>query len=479
MKHTPLLSTPVVKGSGKPVYVQICDALREQIISNHLKPGSKLASSRNMAIELGVSRTSIVAAFEQLQAEGYIESRPGSGCYVTPMGRLDGLDQAHLNQAHPDQQHQTKATQWGTVELANQSGSADMRLFPYRQWARCVAKVARESPESLIQLADPFGDRNLRESIARYLLEWRGIHASPRQILVTAGSIDALEICIRTLLKKNERIGIENPGYLPLRSLVKNMGLSPMWLPIDREGAQIPPETTRKETPRLIILTPSHQFPLGGAMPPGRRIEFLNWAEKTGSWIIEDDYDSEFRYAGKPIPALTGFDQSGRSIYIGSFAKIFSTGLRLGFLVVPPSLLEETNQTLYTFASKASISMQRALSEFMNNGEYYRHIRRIRRIYGERRKTLIDYLRSELGEILSFDDHEAGMLLTAKLPDNLDDVEIVQAARTEGILISALSTYYAGDNKPSGLLISFCAYNNEEIVRNMSRLKAILKRLQP
>ncbi len=473
MKKTPLLPSSIEKGIGKPLYVQICDVLRRQIISRHLCPGSRLPSSRNYAIELGVSRTSVVAAFEQLQAEGYIESRHGSGCYVMPMGSLDVLEQVRADQ------NNTKGTiQWGTASLDNQSGSADMRLFPYRQWARCVSKVARESPESLVQLTDPFGDRHLRESIAKYLFEWRGMQVSPKQILVTAGSVDALEICIRTLLKENELIGLEDPGYPPLRNLIKNMGLSPVWLPVNQDSVQVPPSTPKK-TPRLVVLTPSHQFPLGGAIPPGRRIEFLNWAEKAGSWIIEDDYDSEFRYAGKPIPALTGFDQSGRSIYIGSFAKIFSTGLRLGFLVAPFSLLEDINQTLSMFASKASVSMQRPLSEFMNNGEFYRHIRRVRRIYGERRKTLMESIRTELGDILSFDDHQAGMLFTAKLPDEYDDIAIVKAARAEGILVSALSTYYVRRNRRSGLLINFCTYENEEIVDNILKLKHILKRFSP
>lgn len=463
----------------KPLYVQIYDALRQQIISRHLTPGSRLPSSRNYAIELGVSRTSIIAAFEQLEAEGYIESRRGSGSYVTPMGNFDVLDQTHSHQTHRHQTNRGNTHQWDAINLDNQSGSADMRLFPYRQWARCVSKVARESPESLVQPGDPFGDRQLRESIAKYLFEWRGMNVSPRQILVTAGSIDALEICIRTLVKQNELIGLEDPGYLPLRNLVKNRGLSPVWLPIEQDGVQVPSSTPNRKTPGLVILTPSHQFPLGGAMSPSRRIEFLNWATNTGSWIIEDDYDSEFRYAGKPIPALTGIDRSGRSIYIGSFAKIFSTGLRLGFLVAPFKLLEEINQTLSRFASKASVSMQRPLSEFMNNGEFYRHIRRVRRIYAERLRTLMDCLRTELGETLSFEDHQAGMLLTATLPDDYNDIAIAQAARAEGILVSALSAYHAGKNKPSGLLISFCAYEEQEIIENIIKLKHILKRFWP
>jgi len=474
MKQKPFHSTLPEKRVGKPLYMQICDALRQQIIEGYLVPGARLASSRNYAIEIGASRTSVVAAYEQLQAEGYINSRQGSGCYVTPMGSLDVVEQAH-------KPHKTSSEpfQWKTLKPNNQSGSADMRLFPYRQWARCVAKVARESPESLVQVIDPFGDRPLRESIARYLFEWRGMKVSPEQIVMTAGSIDALEICIRTLLKDNETIGLEDPGYLSLRNFVENMGLSPIWLPATQDGIQVPQSIPGKKSPKLVVLTPSHQFPLGGAMPPARRVEFLNWAEKTGSWIIEDDYDSEFRYAGKPIPALTGFDQSGRSIYIGSFAKIYSTGLRLGFLVAPPALVDDIGLTLSRFASKASVSMQRPLSEFMNSGEFYRHVRRARRIYSERRKTLVQCLQKELGEIFTFDDHQAGMLFAARLPDNYDDIAIAKAARADNILVSALSTYYAGRNKQRGLLISFCVYENEEMIGNITKLKRILKEIEP
>ena len=464
------LSSMIVKDSGKPIYIQICDVLRQQIIDGYLAPDQKLISSRNLAIEIGVSRSSIVAAFEQLQAEGYIEARQGSGHYVTPMGKLDTIDQLHHSRRRVD-----KAIEWKSGRSQHHAGAADMRLFPYRQWARCVARIARDSPESLVNTDDRFGDRKLRISIAHYLYEWRGINVSPAQILITAGSIDALEICIRTLLRGNESIGLEDPGYLPLRHMASNMGLPPVLLPIDQNGAQAPGLPSSENTPKLVVLTPSHQFPLGGAMSPGRRVEFLNWAEKTDGWIVEDDYDSEFRYAGKPIPALTGFDRAGRSIYVGSFSKIFSTGLRLGFLVAPEGKVDDFHQTLNQFSSKAAIAMQRPLSVFMDSGDFYRHIRRIRRIYADRRRTLIDALSAELGKIISFEDHQAGIQFTAKLPDDYDDISIAKAAQADGIHVVALSRYYAGPTKQSGLLISFCVYENEEIIRSVTRLKTILK----
>lgn len=470
MKKIPFLSIPVDKHARHPIYMQICDGVRQRIINGHLPPGSSLPSSRNYAVELGVSRTSVVSAFEQLKAEGYLKARQGSGYFVTPTGNLDKVGKFRV---HSEKDIQSDA--WKSSKPIKQTGAADMRLFPYRQWAQCVTRVARESPEALVQSVDPFGDLKLRESIARYLLDWRGIEVSPQQILISAGSIDALEICVRTLIRDGDAIGLENPGYKPLRNFVQQEGFSPVWLSVDQYGARVPRVNADIRPPKMVVLTPSHQFPLGGAMPPERRADFISWADKSNSWIIEDDYDSEFRYAGKPIPALTGLDWTGRSIYVGSFAKIFSTGLRLGFLVTPADLQTQFSQTLSRFTSRASSSMQRVLSEFIDNGMFYRHIRRVRRIYGERRKTLIDCLEAELNNILSYRDYHAGMQFVARLPEGYDDVRVTQAAREAGCFVSPLSEHYAAKNKQHGLLIDFCGYQNEEIVRNISLLSKVLK----
>ncbi len=470
MKKTPFLSIPLDKRASKAIYMQICDAVRQRIIDGHLAPGSSLPSSRNYAIELGVSRTSVVSAFEQLKAEGYLKARQGSGYFITPIGNLDKVGQFRVMI-----KGDTQSDSWKTGNPVKQTGAGDMRLFPYRQWAQCVTRVAREYPESLIQAVDPFGDPRLRESIAQYLFDWRGIEILPKQILITAGSIDALEICVRTLIRDGDLIGLENPGYRPLRNFVQHEGFSPVWLSVDQNGARVPKANDKTRPPKMVVLTPSHQFPLGGAMSPERRADFINWAEKSKCWIIEDDYDSEFRYAGKPIPALTGLDWSGRSIYVGSFAKIFSTGLRLGFLVTPPELQEEFSRTLSRFTPRASSSMQRVLSVFMDTGMFYRHIRRVRRVYAERRKTLIDCLDAELDNILSYDDYHAGMQFVTRLPEEYDDRLVAQAAKKAGVFVSPLSDHYVGNDKQSGLLIDFCGYQNDEIVKNISILREVLE----
>ncbi len=455
------------KDDSSVLYIQITDMLRQQIQSGKLKAGMKLTPSRHLAIELGVSRTTVTTAYDQLKAEGFIYGQAGSGFYVNPIGNIE------LKPANAKACEFKIDLNQQPIKIAHPS-SADMRLFPYRQWARCVAKVARTEPKALLDSTDVFGDIELRKQIALYLEQWRGLIVHPGQVIVTAGSIDALEICIRTLIGQSDLIGLEDPGYLPLRRFIQQQQITPVWLPVDECGATVPKPRPKSKTPILVVLTPSHQFPLGGAMPPARRAEFINWAQKTGHWIIEDDYDSEFRYAGHPIPALSGLSENTHSIYIGSFAKIFSSSLRLGFLVLPQELIAQFDRTLKFMSSKASISPQRALALFIQGGEFYRHLRRVRRIYAERRKLLMQLLNEELGKIVRFDDHQAGMQIVAKLPNDYNDIEISTLARQRGFTTDALSAHYVNPPKNSGLLLGFCAYDESEIRENIHLLKKII-----
>ncbi len=464
MSDTTAIALSLEHSSSTPVFVQIYRALRQRISSGTIESGSRLPPSRSFAVDLGVSRTTVVAAYEQLAAEGYVESRRGSGFYVCPMGQVELSTSDTVNR-------KPMSTHWTETRSLQHPGEPDMRLFPYRQWARCVARTARLAPEALITSEDAFGDRALREAIARYLVEWRGLHASPRQILITAGSGDALELCIRTLAHPGVYIGLEDPGYLPLRHCVSQNGMMPLWLRVQPDGVAVPQSSQIHTAPKLIFLTPSYQFPLGGVMSLSRRMEFLNWAVKIGAWIIEDDYDSEFRYAGRPIPALAGFDRSGRTIYVGSFAKIFSNGLRLGFLVAPDDLIAQFSHTLARFGTKASIAPQRALAAFMDSGDFYRHIRRVRRVYAERRRVLLDLLDTELGHLVSFSDHQAGMQIALRLPSDCDDQALAQAAALDGVGVVALSTHYAQAQTESGLLLGFCAFTAEEIKRNVEIIR--------
>ena len=454
--------------SNIPIFVQLTNAIRQRIVSGEIGQNERLPPSRSLSSELGVSRSTVTSTYDQLVAEGYIEGRRGSGYFTCPVGNID---------IKPKEFEITPVenTSLPRIRQYKHPSFPDMRLFPYRQWAQCMSRVSRLAPESLVTVTDSFGDIELRRSVAQFLRDWRGLDAQPEQILITAGSIDALEICIRTVASPGDHIGLENPGYQPLRNIALNLGMNPVWLDMDSQGARV---QTGKQKTALTILTPSHHFPLGGTMSPLRRREFLQWAEQTNSWIIEDDYDSEFRYAGSPIQALAGFDTTHRTIYVGTFSKVFSVGLRLGFLVSPPELLPQFSSTLAKYGVKAATTAQRALSEFMDNGEFYRHIRRARRIYGERRKLLIQNLQNSLGDIVGIEDHAAGMQLLAELPEQFNDKAIVEKAREQGVIVNALSSHYAVGPPGNGLVMGFCGFDNEEIERGIILIAEIIRDMQ-
>jgi GntR family transcriptional regulator / MocR family aminotransferase len=470
MSDTPLLGLKLDLTSSTSLFEQVYDALRKRIVAGQLASGDCLPSSRKLADELGVSRTTIVTAYDQLIAEGFAQSRPGSGVFVSEIGGIE-LQPVEL-QVSSIQSNAGPAAR-GPRPFA--PGQPDLRLFPFRHWARCVSRVARTDPKALVINTDPFGDLNLRSEICRYLGEWRGVKASSEQIMITAGSGDALEISIRTLIGDGDMIALEDPGYPPLRAFADSLGLNTFWLKMDEQGALPPEYKNRERQPKLAILTPSSQFPLGGVMPQARRNLFLNWAIKTDSWIVEDDYDSEFRYAGQPISALAGLDQQQRTLYVGSFSKIFSNGLRIGFIVIPPKLIPEFTSSLQKYGRKASIVPQRAMAHFMASGEFYRHIRRVRRIYAERRMALIGLLRSHLGDIASFDDHHAGMQVAVKLPRTIADKKLSALTADNGITCTALSTYYASETPQNGLLLGFCSFTIEEMEGAFEDLLKIIR----
>lgn len=464
---TAWLGFSIDRDSRKPVFAQLYEALRQRIEGGAIGVGDALPPSRVLAEELGLSRSTVVNAYDQLVAEGYAEGRRGSGLFVSTIGDIESLPKPSVRKqkAPPD------PAEFESLKPF-QPGRPDMRLFPYRGWAQTVARIARTDPQALIGGPHAFGDVRLRAAIVRHLADWRGVETSAEQVMITAGSGDALEICIRTLASKGDRVGLENPGYLPLRQFVRSLGLVPEWMTAVPNGVQLPAKTN---PPKLAVLTPSHQFPLGGAMSPSHRKAFIAWAEETKGWIVEDDYDSEFRYAGRPIPALAGFDRSDRTIYVGSFSKIFSGGLRLGFLVVPRGLTHRFTETLEEYGTKASIAAQRPLAVFMEEGSFYRHLRRVRRIYAERRQCLLDGLRSGLPEGSDVIDHQAGMQILIPLAPGIDDCEVAAKLASQGLIAHPLSVLFNGSRKKHGLLLGFCGYTTEEIEHHLPDLITVLQ----
>ena len=461
MQQMPWVGFSINRSSKTPVFEQICEAIRTRAISNDLTEGTTLPPTRVFATELGVSRSTIVTAYEQLVAEGYLQGLRGSGYTVCAIGEVElaGKTNRDLNKLNNESVK---------PPIPFEASLPDMRLFPHRQWAKAVARICRTKPQTMLVGGSSFGNYDLRKAIAAHVSEWRGIETPPSQIIVTAGSIDALEICIRALTKKGDIVGLENPGYIPIRNFAKAYGLLPSFLDIDDEGAKLP---VNRATPRFVILTPSHQFPLGGAMSPNRRLDFIRWAEAENLWIIEDDYDSEYRYAGRPIPAMAGFDRMNRTIYAGSFSKIFSNSLRLGYIIVPEVLLPRFCATMNRTPSKASYMPQQALAEFMETGEFYRHLRRMRRIYGERRKFLLNRLISDFAEFGFVYDHQAGMQIVLHLNDEFDDMIISRRALKKGISVRPLSDFSINKPEYNGLILGFCAQSEAEMELALKLLK--------
>lgn len=446
------------------MFEQICAAIRSRAAAGELVEGTRLPPTRAFATELGVSRSTMVTAYEQLVAEGYLQSLPGSGYTVCPMGAVELT-------ARPRPLDEHAAADEAMEPRPFQSGQPDMRLFPHAQWAKTVSRVCRTEPETMLVGGTLFGNPDLRKAVAHHVAEWRGIEASPRQIIITAGSSDALEICLRTLTEPGDTVGLEDPGYPPLRNFVSAMGLSPEMFGIDESGARVP---GRGQAAKMVVLTPSHQFPLGGAMSPSRRLAFIRWAEAGNSWIVEDDYDSEFRYAGRPIPAMAGFDRLRRTIYVGSFSKIFSNSLRLGYVIVPDALVENFRATLMRFGVRASYMPQQALAAFIDSGEFYRHLRRMRRVYGDRRKFLLDRLATDFNRYGSFHDHQAGMQVAFHLSDDYPERAVVDGATEQGITTQGLSQFCSRNRSFNGLMLGFCGFAEEDMGAALTKLKRVL-----
>jgi GntR family transcriptional regulator / MocR family aminotransferase len=460
------------RDAAEPLFVQLCDQVRAHIVNGRIGTHRRLPASRRLAAELAIARSTVVTAYEQLVAEGYIEGRRGSGYYVR---KLADIDHPRRNIAPPAAEISTPLTT--EASPLTHPGYPDNRLFPYRQWARSLARSARVAPQAMIVSESPFGDSQLRKSIANYLADWRGLDILPQQVMVTAGSVDALETCIRTLTSPGDVVGLENPGYRPLRNLVTSQGMAIEWLGVGANGAELPRAARAKGSTRLVVVTPSQQFPLGGAMPVNRRREYQQWANLNDAWIIEDDYDSEFRYAGRPIPALASLDDSQRTIYVGTFSKVFSVSLRLAYLIMPLALIPEFRKTLASFGVKAALPCQRALADFIDGGEFYRHIRRIRRIYADRRRLLLELLQQRLSSYAYFEDHQAGMQVVLRLAPGLDDQRISQQAQAIGVQVAPLSAYYGGGGAQQGLLLGFCPFDDAEIRSNIDRLTTVIAAL--
>jgi GntR family transcriptional regulator / MocR family aminotransferase len=467
------LPIPFDHASDAPFYRQIYDGYRAAILSGQLRPGERLPSTRALATELGISRLPAVYAFEQLLHEGYIEGRSGSGTFVkeTIPDELTVPEDAPA--AEP------KAVTWPrhSVDLAPFRVSLPaLDRFPLTLWSRLVARHAKKLTIETMAYGDPAGHGPLREAIADYLRTARAVRCDADQILIVSGSQMALQICAIALLPRGRSVCMEEPGYPGARDALQHGGARVVPVGIDGEGIDVEALAARGRDVRAVYVTPSHQYPLGVPMTASRRLALLEWARRSGSWILEDDYDSEYRYASRPLSALQGLDASERVIYIGTFSKVLFPALRIGYVVVPRPLVETFRRIRESLDIFQPSLEQLVVTEFLREGHFARHIRRMRALYHKRRDALLSALR-EYVPMLEPYNSDAGLHLTTFLPDGMDDCKVVEEAARRGISATALSTCYTGPNPRHGLILGFGGASERRIRTAAKKLGELLEAL--
>jgi GntR family transcriptional regulator/MocR family aminotransferase len=477
---------------AEPLYQQLYAEIRAAILGGRLAAGARLPSSRELAAGLGVARATVVGAFEQLLAEGYLESRVGSGTFVArdlPDDLLQArAPRAGLGAAPPggptlSQRGAALATIPVSASTGDrglprpfEAGLPDIAGLPLEQWARLAARCYAAPPPELLSYGDPAGYRRLREAIAAYLAAARGVRCSAEQVIIVAGSQQGLDLAARLLLDPGDLAWVEDPGYVGVRGAFTAAGAALVPVPVDDEGLDVAAGMRLAPRARLAYVTPSHQFPLGVTMSLARRLALLEWARAADAWLLEDDYDSEYRYAGRPLAALQGLDDSGRVLYLGTFSKVLFPALRLGYLVVPPALADAF-AAARALADRNPPGLEQAiLAEFIAEGQFARHIRRTRALYAVRQRTLLKAL-CPLADRLALAPAAAGMHLVGYLPPGADDTAYARAAAAQGVRAVSLSAYATRPLTRGGLVLGYSAFTPEQIVAGAEGLIRAFKEI--
>ncbi|MCS4270049.1 MULTISPECIES: PLP-dependent aminotransferase family protein [Raoultella] len=454
------INTLTMRLEKKPaIYKQLFEFIKGNIIEGRFLPGDSLPSSRNLACDMSISRTSVLNAYNALIAEGFIVSQQGSGYRVNarPGGTPAGAAHAPAV-ARSHRQRYLPFSPW----------PVDTSFFPAHKWAKIIAKVARTTPLSLVNTSqyDQFGNRQLREVLCHYLYEKKGIICTPQQVIVTTGSMESLEMCLNAVTAAGQMVSIEDPFYPSLRRyLLKNNRLV-HYMAVDEQGARC---DTIPGNSRLAIITPGNQFPLGVTMSTPRKRAFAEWAERNHAWIIEDDYDTDFNQ--QPQPALAAEDKYRRTIYLGNFSKLITSDLRIGFIVLPEGLVPSFQRMEY--ALKTSYLPQLILAEFIRSGDFYRHLLKARSIYSEKRAFFISLLERELAAYGRVFRDPAGSLVVFELAPERVDTDIARRAEEQGLSLRALSPL-CQDVRRNGLVLGFIYFNREVLRIAVRELKSIL-----
>lgn len=479
---TPLLDLiEFDRDSLTPLHRQLYHCFRNMILHGELAAGTKLPSTRTLAKDLAVSRNTVVTAFEQLVAEGFLEMKVGVGTLVAAILTSPG-SQTTLQQTITEKQprlsvsgvrlSQSVRSLGHSPGITFQPGLADGHSFPRTIWSRLLAQRYREV--ALMGYDYAGGYTPLREAIATYLASSRGVRCRAEQVVIVSSAQAGLDLVLRMLLDEGAEVWHEEPGYLGARAAMLGRALKIHPVAVDQSGLNINTGIQQAAKPRLIYLTPSHQYPTGATLSLERRLELLNWAKEQQIWIIEDDYDSEFRYQHRPIAALQGLDNDERVIYLGSFSKTLFAGLKIAYLVVPNDLSSAFVRAVRHTGQEPSLPLQAALYDFIDRGYFSRHIRQMRTLYAERRQTLTQALVKHLGETAQILPSQGGLQLAVKVAGIRSDKQISRHAAEQAMTAQALSDYYMTQNPPQGFLLGFAATASELIDDATAKLARII-----
>ncbi|MBF5041897.1 MULTISPECIES: PLP-dependent aminotransferase family protein [Myxococcaceae] len=470
--------------AGGTLHQQVYARIRAAILEGHLPPRSRVPSSRTLARDLGVSRNTVEEAFGRLDAEGFLERRVGSGSYVAlpeharppalpPLRAVPAGVTAGLSQRGQRMLAQALAPEPRAARPLTPCMPA-LDAFPTELWSRTLTRQARRMKGDALAYGEAAGLAALREAVAHYLATARGVRCEARRVLVLPSTQAALDLTARLLLDESDEVWLEEPGYMGARGALQGAGARVRGVPVDAQGLDVAAGRKRAPAARLAYVTPSHQYPLGVTMSLQRRLALLAWAAEARAWVVEDDYDSEFRYAERPLAAIQGLDTAGRVLYVGSFTKVMFPGLRLAYLVLPESLVDAFTAARALADGHTPVLAQAAMAEFMEAGHFAAHLRTMRGLYAERREALLDGLERECGGALEVLGDAAGMHVCARLTGRRDDEALTERAIAKGLDPRALSAHFLGKERTPGMLLGFSGSPPAELRRAARVLGSLL-----
>jgi GntR family transcriptional regulator/MocR family aminotransferase len=479
-----LYAFEVTRANDTPLFRQLYLQLRSAILSRRLRPGTKLPSTRELASQLGVSRSAAVAAYEQLLAEGYTSGRHGSGTFISP-DLPEAIDGNPPRRKKPVAANAPDAAEMQPpgdfVDVTVQSDERPFNLGrtlvdarTVELWRKVSARTFRSLGPSHFGYSDPRGTIELRKTICDYLQAARAVRCDPEQIVVTTGTQHAIDIVIRVLPGLDKEVWVEDPGYPLTRPALLAAGATVRPVPIDAHGIDVGAGIKSAPNASAVFVTPSHQFPTGVVLSMARRLELLAWARQKRAWIVEDDYASEFRYGGRPLASLQGLDEGERVIYIGTLNKALFPGLRIGYAVVPRTLLRAFVTARYLMDRQPSTLSQAVVTAFMEQGHFAAHIRRMRGLYRDQRDELVAALNNRLGADLTVKSPDQGMHLVAFTRRGLSDTAIERAGRQHGVIVRAMSRLYVAAPPRSALVLGFSGHPRRTIIPAVDRLAEVI-----